>query len=483
MRREGAEARLIDESRLTTRRNAFGPTLMDAEAIFTAAGRLIEAADREVDIMTFAVEPDSEPYLELVRAFGRRVASRPIVAAPYRLRIYTDHISTLFSGGLARRKAQSILKPWIDLFRAHRIDPQLVQIEVYVHAHGTPVYHHGARYSVHDKMLIADGAYLHIGGANPQAKNDFRHPERDTAIVVKGEVASAALDAFDALWKHANFACTVEADGRDYRSRCTDRQSPSEVEHADAVKHPSLDEFGVPATACLPITLISKGKRGYFNVAGYSNPWAKGVLAAVSTAERSIDLTSPNFNTPPLQGALVDAMAKRDVRVRLLLPYERNEIQVNGIGGFGSNSETIRVLRACAVVARGASEAEYRRVTANFSGGWWVAENQASRFTGDGPGCDHIKFASIDEQALIVGSANLDDQSFYHSSETSILIDNPVVTRAVSRFVFEPEWARSERFTLFTRPRGEAIPTTPSGPDVAGTDARGLCAGLGYSLK
>ena len=34
MQREGADGRLTDETRLTTRRNAFGPTLMDAAAIF-----------------------------------------------------------------------------------------------------------------------------------------------------------------------------------------------------------------------------------------------------------------------------------------------------------------------------------------------------------------------------------------------------------------------------------------------------------------
>ena len=84
---------------------------------------------------------------------------------------------------------------------------------------------------------------------------------------------------------------------------------------------------------------------------------------------------------------------------------------------------------------------------------------------------------------LIVEVGRSDDQSFYHSSETSILIDNAVVTRAVSRFVFEPEWLRSERFNLFTRTRGEAVAATTYGPEVPGTDARSVCSGLGYSLK
>jgi phosphatidylserine/phosphatidylglycerophosphate/cardiolipin synthase-like enzyme len=244
-----------------------------------------------------------------------------------------------------------------------------------------------------------------------------------------------------------------------------------------------LADFGVPQTACVPMTLLSKGKDGYFNVGGYDNSWAKGLLAAVSASTDAIDLTSPNFNTPPLEGALVEAMAKRNVRVRLLLPYERNETQVNSLGGYGSNAEAIRVLRTCAVVARASSEVEYSRLTSNFQGGWWVAEESRKRFTGDGPGCDHVKFASIDGRVLLVGSANLDDQSFYHSSETSILVDDPTITRTVSTFVFEPEWKRSERFALFTRLRTDPILPPNNGPEVPGTDARSLCAGLGYKLK
>jgi phosphatidylserine/phosphatidylglycerophosphate/cardiolipin synthase-like enzyme len=300
---------------------------------------------------------------------------------------------------------------------------------------------------------------------------------------VKGEIASAALAAFDALWSRGDFTCTIEAGGSDYRIRCDDRSVPAAADHHPAVARPRWDEAGLAPDACVPMTLLSKGKRGYFNVAGYANPWAKGILAAVSASVRTIDLTSPNFNAPPLQGALVEAVAKRDVRVRLLLPDERNENQVNGLGGFGSNAQAVRVLRACAIVARARSEQEYRRLTRNVQAGWWVAEGARSRFLGDGPGCDHTKFASFDGQALVVGSANLDDQSFYHSTETSILVDDAVVTRAVSGFVFEPEWRRSERFSLATRPPGGPFMPPDSWPDLPGSDARSLCSGLGYSLR
>src|SRR5262245_35571555 len=45
MRKPGDRDRLPSPALLTTTRNAVGPMLMDSEAIFKAAGRLIESAD------------------------------------------------------------------------------------------------------------------------------------------------------------------------------------------------------------------------------------------------------------------------------------------------------------------------------------------------------------------------------------------------------------------------------------------------------
>lgn len=481
--RPGHRARLGDPDWITTRRNAFGPTLLDSQAIFTAAARLIETADSEIDLVSFAMEPDAEPYLELVRAFARRIdAGRPL-AAPFRIRIYADHLSPLFMGGLARTKARALLKPWLDLYLARGLDPERLPLEMYVHAHGGFLYHYGGRYSVHDKLLIVDGRYLHIGGANPQAKNNYARPERDSAVVVKGEVAHSALEAFDTLWADTDFSCGIERRGREYRTVCRNRRTPFKVDHDPDVLAPSFDQTGPSASACLPITVLSKRRAGFQNIAGVNNPWARGVLAAVSSASRSIALSSPNMNAPQLQGALVEAMTGRDVTVRLLVPFERNEPQVNALGGFGSNERSIGVLKACAIVARGRSEEDYDRLMRNFAGRWWVAEGTKVRFSGDGPGCFHTKFASFDDRVLIVGSGNLDDQSFFHSSETSIVIDDAAVTRAVSGFLFEREWDRGEHFDLsmpFLR-FNELRSPLPS--DRLMADAASQCSGLGIRWK
>ena len=484
MRTPRKDDRLPSPALLTTTRNAVGPMLMDSEAIFKAAARLIETADREIDLISFKMEPDAPPYVELARALDRRLRSPRPIARPFRIRIYADNLTGALIAGTARSTAQSLLEPWLELFRAHWLDPKDVRLEVYVHGHGGVFYHQGARYSVHDKFLVVDGTYLHIGGANPQHKNNYVHPERDTAIVMKGDVARSALSAFDALWSRADFSCGVELARGAYRPRCTDRSVPFAVEHDPAVSTPDLAAAGVSARACVPAILLSKGKKGFQNIAGGANPWARGMLAAVSAAEQRIDLASPNLNAPPLLGAIVDAATARNVRLQMLLPFERNESQVNGLGGHGSNERALQVLQSCAIVARARSHDDFQRFSSNVQAAWWVAEGERDRFTGDGPGCFHTKFAAFDNRVVIVGSGNLDDQSFYHSTETSVLIDDAAVTRAVSAFMFEPEWRRAVPFSVaFLRPAiGPAPPDYRApGLDTLLSDAKGMCSGLGSS--
>jgi hypothetical protein len=292
------------------------------------------------------------------------------------------------------------------------------------------------------------------------------------------------MNAFDSLWSQSDFACTIEKQGDEYRPDCADRKTPFVPERSAAIRAPLFDRIGLSDRACLPMVVMSKGKKGFSNFDGYSNPWAKGLLAAVSASRRSIALTSPNMNTPPLQAALVEAMTKRDVRVALLLPSERNESQVSSVGGFGSNEHSLWVMKMCAIRARGRSDVEFERFTRNFRVAWWVAEGESRRFVGDGPGCFHAKFANVDDQILIVGSGNLDDQSFYHSTETSILVDSAVITRALTGFIFEPEWVRAEPFDLWARTLREPWPLVhePS-LEALDPDAFGVCSSLRYSLK
>jgi len=40
---------------------------------------------------------------------------------------------------------------------------------------------------------------------------------------------------------------------------------------------------------------------------------------------------------------------------------------------------------------------------------------------------DQIKFLAVDGQCAILGNGNLDSQSFWHSQEANVLVDNPQI--------------------------------------------------------
>lgn len=59
---------------------------------------------------------------------------------------------------------------------------------------------------------------------------------------------------------------------------------------------------------------------------------------------------------------------------------------------------------------------------------------------GNGHGASHAKWASIDGQAMILGTQNLDTQSWHESRELSVLVDDATTTAAFDD-VFDAAWA------------------------------------------
>ncbi len=55
----------------------------------------------------------------------------------------------------------------------------------------------------------------------------------------------------------------------------------------------------------------------------------------------------------------------------------------------------------------------------------------------------HVKYASFDGRVSIVGSANMDTQSWSHSREINVVVDDPAVTAAWDTALFEHDFARS----------------------------------------
>ena len=71
----------------------------------------------------------------------------------------------------------------------------------------------------------------------------------------------------------------------------------------------------------------------------------------------------------------------------------------------------------------------------------WYAREASVAIDGNGPGASHAKWASADGRAMILGSQNLDTQSWHESREVNVLVDDASATTAFDG-MFAREWDR-----------------------------------------
>lgn len=455
-----------------TMRNAVGPVLHGA-GIFFGLAELVANARYEVGIRSGNVTR-SDPLRQIAAGalrlqqrierdlirHERGLGERPF--HPVVIRIIPDLLVPAYLWPLQflgliramkRKKALEILEAF------ETVDPRYVRIEVAVHQHIGPG-------EDHSKIAYVDGRYVHIGGANLQANNNFNREERDTAYLYKGEVAQLALRAFDHSWfRETNFLAVRRADAnghmaidlRSCRRGTIDRIPGGMHGHESAVTNPDWSALGLPDPEGVPVFYLDKFKRPAFWSNSIDHPIAQALLVAMRMATRQLHMTAPNFNDEPVIDAVIYALA-RGVNVKLLLPYKRNLRKVRLPFGGGSNETALRRLRRRLAVVQGSVAAgrthelpalleipvDPAQVKPLHAWGqlefrWWVYNG---RKLADVPGAYHIKVATIDGECVYNGSTNWDGQSLNRARETSLLTLDPAYAAYVDEYVFAREWDR-----------------------------------------
>ncbi|KAK6343827.1 hypothetical protein TWF696_007485 [Orbilia brochopaga] len=143
-------------------------------------------------------------------------------------------------------------------------------------------------------------------------------------------------------------------------------------------------------------------------------------ISAISFAQSSIFIQTPDLNATPVVSALIDAV-KRGTKVTIVLCLGYNDLgeMLPLQGGHNEN-----------VVARMKKDlsAKERALLKIY---WYVARDMRKPIhaTKHARTC-HIKLMIVDERVGIQGSGNLDTQSFFHSQETNCIIDSEEVCKA-----------------------------------------------------
>jgi phosphatidylserine/phosphatidylglycerophosphate/cardiolipin synthase-like enzyme len=284
------------------------------------------------------------------------------------------------------------------------LDPAYVRVQLWEHRER-------AFGALHSKSLVVDGKRAVVTGANPELSHTLPAGCTDTGIVLRGPVAHS-----------------LRCDLLELRSRCR-----LAVTNDPTMGPPLALALPRPREGGVPMLVAGRRANGCPWQRRLDNPQDQAFLSAIAHACRRICIYSPNLNVGPLRRALVDAVA-RGVEVRLLLSKGFNEV-TQGLGQGGGNAHNVRRLYR-ALRRRDAAEG-------GLDVRWYTTAQGLAPLEGNGPRSSHAKGASFDDQLLVLGSGNMDTQSWFRSRELNVVIDSAEVTAQWSREVFEPRFQRA----------------------------------------
>jgi len=400
-----------------TSNNAPDPdAFVSGPEIFPAIADLVATAEREVDMQFYVWETESQVSAQVLAGLGRLAEKRRAAGGPpVVVRILLD-VSAIGFGSSLRT-----------LPRLHRAIARLGIEERHVEVH-LGLFIHTVLGNLHTKSVVVDGSRGIVTGANVQKHHDEGAPWYDAGFRVDGEAAQSLLADFDYHWGHRNTNEWTCGDREDIQDTLCRKRTQKLTR--------TLPLVGAP-DACVPVLAVTRTGDPGLTSNRVDNPQNQAFLAAIGGAKKRIAMITPNLNDDAAKNAIVDAVvAESALRVELILSKHFNDKPQNLPAQGGDNQKNVAQLYDRLTAAGVANPCERLAIR------WYSADGREA-VVGNIPLAAHAKFAAFDDQVSIVGSANMDTQSWNNSHELNLAIDDAETTRAWTAKVFDPAYARS----------------------------------------
>jgi phosphatidylserine/phosphatidylglycerophosphate/cardiolipin synthase-like enzyme len=403
----------VPASLYSTAKNAADTdVLIDGPQIFPAFRALIASAEHHVNLQTYVWEANTDPTNEIVAGLRDLAARRAQTAPsgpPVIVRFLLD-VSTLGFGS----SVSALPRAWASV-EALALDPKLVTFEL------AGFYHVGMG-TLHVKTVVVDGRAAIVTGANPQAHHNYAQPWRDSGYRLAGDVAVALLADFDHAWMQSKLWTCGSTEEPEFLN-C--QGAPTKI------SYPILSAE-LPASTCRPMLVTSREAD--------MNPWSnrtdntqdQAFLAAFGAARSHIRMQTPNLNDDAAKAALLAAV-KRGVRVELVLSKGFNDLTESAPGQGGTNATTVNALHAALAVDGVTEICKKLQIR-------WYSRDGLRPVDGNGIYASHAKYASVDDLVVIVGTANMDTQSWNNSREVNVVVDDVATTQAWDSQLFTPDF-------------------------------------------
>ncbi|KAI0459337.1 phospholipase D/nuclease [Xylaria acuta] len=217
--------------------------------------------------------------------------------------------------------------------------------------------------------------------------------------------AKPNVTAMQAITRHLNHTTNVGFPGNAPKCHPADEMTPY-------IPHPAHEPF--------PIALVNRAPYGRPNHKSVTNPQNAAWLSALRNAQRNVFIQTPTLNAQPLIPAIVEACERGvDVYCYVCLGYNDAGEMLPMQGG---HNEKIAHQLYATLSSDGRQHLRWY---------WYVAKDQTRPIPASKKkrSC-HIKLMIVDEHVGIVGSGNMDTQSWFHSQEVNLMIDSPDICRS-----------------------------------------------------
>ncbi|RKP10493.1 hypothetical protein THASP1DRAFT_21813 [Thamnocephalis sphaerospora] len=243
--------------------------------------------------------------------------------------------------------------------------------------------------ALHSKTLAVDGRLASIGSKNIDTETGL-----DMLIGLEGPIAQSVRADFFQSWNE-----------------------PAPVLRTPA-PHTTSD--------MVPMVVAANPYYGPFLGPPEDTPQNVAWKAAMDAATHKAFIMTPNFSTDSGREMILRTL-RRGVKVDLVELYGLDLPQFVFPPGQSDGSNMLAMLRLFNAIGNDTTLRSRLRVC------WYMSK----RFpVGAKPSSDdwtHVKYMSIDDEFAIVGSGNQDAQSWYHSQEFNILIDDAAITRQINQ--------------------------------------------------
>ena len=368
----------------------------------------IANAEYEVSLQTYSLTTDSEPYKHVLRGLERLAqrrqqagAKEPVVV---RMLVSTSTVAAGSSG-----LPTTIMPALAASLDGLHIDPVLVRFEL-------GAFMHVGLGSLHSKTVVIDGR-----SAAVMSGNLGKAAERNGAFFFEGPVARSILAELDQGWSES-YLWTCGADRFKGLTDCS-LQNALPEHRLPAVEGPS---------GCRPMLVATRKASANPFSNDTKNPQDQAFLAAMANAKERIRVITPNLNDDAAKAGLVGAM-KRGVDVEIVLAKEYEEFTESLPGQGGTNLPNVKKVLEQLRAAGVASPCDRFKLR-------WYSSDCKVPLSGNVPGAEHLKYMSVDGQVAIVGSANMDTQSWNKEREINVAVDDAATTKAWDDGVFAKDF-------------------------------------------